>query len=231
MAKLQKDGIESICVCADNIKDNFTLNAILSKFDLDKTQLVSNPKDIDNSLEKKIYLYIDNAELLENKIIQDLINISFKNKGNTIKIFLFGKSSLEYCLKKIFNLDNSFVFHNLNHYSIEEQNIYLTKKLNNVGYKLNIFSDDDLSKIYYKSEGCPGLINQVAKTILIEKKLNKRISLDRFSTFKQVMRRHKWKSIVVLSVLVAFIFSLNSLNEANMPNEEESLQLKLIKKQ
>lgn len=169
IASLNKDIVKIVNVSAKDCTSPSQVITVLA----DELKLAeATPEMIIGELNKlaekdiNLYLMIDDAEALSEDTLQLLLNLT-SEQLKSFHIFLFARPAL---LEKLegSTLGKEVTFNlPLTPYTLEETKEYLTLRLEGVGQRLALFSDEQLFDIYTQSGGWPGVINQVAKELLL----------------------------------------------------------------
>ncbi|MFD1261509.1 ATPase, T2SS/T4P/T4SS family [Entomomonas asaccharolytica] len=170
IASVNKDTIKIINVsAADCEKVSDVLALLAEELQATDNTVAAVIEQISKLSEQSISLYfmIDDADQLSENVIQLLLNLANEHLVS-LHLFLFARPNLldqlehSSLVKEVtFNLP-------LTPYTLEETKEYLLLRLEGAGQELSIFTDEQLLEIYTKSGGWPGVINQVARDVLIE---------------------------------------------------------------
>lgn len=170
IASVNKDTIKIINVsAADCEKVSDVLALLVEELQATDNTVAAIIEQIGKLSEQSISLYfmIDDADQLSEDVIQLLLNLANEHL-DSLHLFLFARPIL------LDQLENSSLAKEvtfnlpLTPYTLEETKEYLLLRLEGAGQELSIFNDEQLLEIYTKSGGWPGVINQVARDILIE---------------------------------------------------------------
>ncbi|UYZ82634.1 Flp pilus assembly complex ATPase component TadA [Entomomonas sp. E2T0] len=170
IASVNKDTIKIINIsAADCEKVSDVLALLVEELQATNNTIAAIIEQISKLSEQSISLYfmIDDADQLSEDIIQLLLNLANEHLAS-LHIFLFARPNLLDQLESS-SLAKEVTFNlPLTPYTLEEIKEYLLLRLEGAGQELGIFTDEQLLEIYTKSGGWPGVINQVARDILIE---------------------------------------------------------------
>ena len=117
---------------------------------------------------QEVHLIVDDAELLEDDAIATLIDLASGIDDARAHVFLFADLELETRLTGLGQGQDRFHVMHLAPYSEEETRDYLASRLEGAGQGIELFDDEQLAEIHHHSGGWPGLINDVARDVLIE---------------------------------------------------------------
>lgn len=169
IASLNKDVVKIVNVSA---KECVSPSQVITVLANELSLVDATPEMIIGELNKltekdtSLYLMIDDAQELSEDTLQLLLNLT-SEQLKSFHIFLFARSTL---LEKLedSSLGKEVTFNlPLTPYTFEETKEYLALRLEGAGQDLGLFSDEQLSDIYTQSGGWPGVINQVAKELLL----------------------------------------------------------------
>lgn len=119
-----------------------------------------------------LYLIIDDAHLLEQDALQELVDLS-RVSGNEapLHIFLFADDSIQPMLDRInAEQEGAQWLHliPLQPYTIEETTDYLAQRLEAAGQGIELLDEDQIQWIHRHSGGWPGRINEAARQSMRE---------------------------------------------------------------
>lgn len=120
---------------------------------------------------KDVQLLVDNAEALDASALALLQRLSVGNGETRCKIFLFGEPALQTLLQDQDGQENRLEYHlvELEPWQEEEVEEYLQQRLQAAGGDLDLFSDAELAILLDQGQGWPGVINQLAQELLLER--------------------------------------------------------------
>lgn len=170
IASVSKDTVKIINVSAADCSKVSDVFALLSEeLQAPENTITAVIEQINKLSDKGITLYfmIDDADRLSEDVIQVLLNLAGEQlKG--LRLFLFARPELLEQLEQS-SLAKELTFNlPLTPYTLEETKEYLALRLEGAGQSLNLLSDEQVVSIYTQSGGWPGIINQVAKDLLID---------------------------------------------------------------
>jgi len=142
----QKFNHKALNIIADKVKCNPDLPSIINQFKLLTSQ--------NNSY----CLIIDNAERLSYELIANLMQLS-----KIIKVYLFARESI---IDNLADLKPKVI--KLPECTDTQVKQYLAERLNDAGSSIEIFNEQQLSRIYLVSKGIFKNINHTARKILLE---------------------------------------------------------------
>lgn len=121
----------------------------------------------------QLYLIIDDAELLEQQALQDIVDLCLVDgEDSALRLFLFADPRIDQALDKIeidasddedSDLADTWVHRiALQPYSLEETRDYIAQRLDAAGQGIELVDDAQLEWVHDHSGGWPGLINSAA---------------------------------------------------------------------
>lgn len=170
LATSNKQSIQSIVITPDNLDAGGVLsqtaqalgchrhstNAILSQ----AGQLALHGQSI--------YLLVDDAHILGNEDLLDLLTLAVGNTEGRLKVFLFAEPNLGPRLSTLVpDRENCHIIE-LQPYDEQETTAYLAQRLEGAGSELSCLNRAQIRHIHQLSGGWPGEINQAARTMLNE---------------------------------------------------------------
>ncbi len=119
-----------------------------------------------------LYLIIDDAHLLEQEALQELVDWSRVSDGESpLRIFLFADDSIEPMIDSV-NADEEGAewLHRiaLQPYSLDETRDYMAQRLDAAGQGIELLDEDQIQWIHRHSGGWPGRINDAAGQSMAE---------------------------------------------------------------
>lgn len=145
---------------------------------------------------QEVYVIVDNAEYLDESALLFLQGLTQGVNDACARVFVFSDSSICPLLEKV--ADNSDLHHviALEPWDKQETIEYIEQRLIDSGKDLDVFTDDQLEDVFEQSQGWPGRVNSVAKTVLIEQ-------IDRQgAVVKKAAAPIPYKHLAILAVLV-----------------------------
>src|SRR5690606_32145840 len=121
-------------------------------------------------------------------------------------VFLFGEPALVPRLEFICEGEERIHVIELQPYAEEETREYLQQRLLGAGRDIDVFSEQQITQIHEDSGGWPGLINGVARDVLIETMLVERQGGRRPALGLAMPRRHVLAIVVVVLAIAAAWF-------------------------
>ena len=116
---------------------------------------------------KEVHVLIDNAEYLEESALLFLQRLAQGMNDACARVVLFSDSSINPLLEKIAdNADLHYVIA-LEPWDDDETLEYIEQRLIDAGQPIDVFSAQQLRDIYTQSQGWPGRVNSIAKSMLI----------------------------------------------------------------
>lgn len=116
---------------------------------------------------KEVHVLIDNAEYLEESALLFLQRLAQGVNDACARVVLFSDSSINPLLEKIAdNADLHYVIA-LEPWDDDETLEYIEQRLIDAGQPIDVFSAQQLHDIYTQSQGWPGRVNSIAKSMLI----------------------------------------------------------------
>lgn len=116
---------------------------------------------------KEVHVLIDNAEYLEESALLFLQRLAQGVNDACARVVLFSDSSINPLLEKIAdNADLHYVIA-LAPWDDDETLEYIEQRLIDAGQPIDVFSAQQLRDIYTQSQGWPGRVNSIAKSMLI----------------------------------------------------------------
>lgn len=168
--------------------------------------------------DQEVYLLVDDAEELDDSALEALLGLAAGRAEGRPHVFLFGHPSLLPRLEQLADGGESFHAIELQPYTEEETAEYLAQRLEGAGQGLAVFSDEQIAEIHEQSRGWPGLINQVAREMLVEAMLAERSAERSGGVSFRLPQKHLLAiGIVVIAVVAAFLMKSGSTPEVQAP--------------
>lgn len=169
IATSNKQTVQSIVITPDNLE----ASGILSQL----AMTLGCPRHSTGSILSKagqlaqqgqqIYLLVDDAHILENEDLLDLLTLAVGNAEGRVHVFLFAEPSLAPRLDALIPDRENCHTLALQPYNLEETSAYLAQRLEGAGSSLDCLTDEQIRQIHKRSGGWPGQINQSARELLI----------------------------------------------------------------
>lgn len=119
-----------------------------------------------------LYLIIDDAHLLEQEALQELVDLSRVTESDApLRIFLFADDSIQPMLDRISADEEGAEWLHLiplQPYTAEETRDYLAQRLEAAGQGIELLDEEQVQWIHRHSGGWPGRINQAARQSMAE---------------------------------------------------------------
>lgn len=119
-----------------------------------------------------LYLIIDDAHLLEQEALQELVDLSRVTESDApLRIFLFADDSIQPMLDRISaDAEGAEWLHliPLQPYTADETRDYLAQRLEAAGQGIELLDEEQVQWIHRHSGGWPGRINQAARQSMAE---------------------------------------------------------------
>lgn len=119
-----------------------------------------------------LYLIIDDADLLEQEALQELVDLSRLSGGDApLRIFLFADESIQPMLDSVSADEEGAEWLHLialQPYTLEETRDYLAQRLDAAGQGIELLDEDQIQWIHRHSGGWPGRINDAARQSMSE---------------------------------------------------------------
>lgn len=175
---------------------------------------------------QEVHLIVDDAQLLDDEAVQTLIDLASGVDESRAHVFLFSDPDMEPRLAQLAEGQDRFHIIHLAPYTEEETREYLALRLENAGQDLSLFDDDQLAEIYQQSGGWPGLINEVARDVLIEGMQLEQKGQSRAAASTRVPKKHILAlAVVLLGVAAAWYMQGRPDNEQYAPSLSSDLPL------
>lgn len=123
---------------------------------------------------QEVYLLIDDAEQLADAALETLFTLAAGNADGRPHVFLFAESEILPRLELMADSEERFHAIELLPYDEDETREYLAQRLDGAGQGIDLLSDEQVTDIHLSSGGWPGVINQVARDVLVEAMLASR---------------------------------------------------------
>ncbi len=123
---------------------------------------------------QEVYLLIDDAEQLADAALVTLVSLAAGNADGRPHVFLFAESEILPRLELMADGEERFHAIELLPYDEDETREYLAQRLDGAGQGIDLLSDEQVTDIHLSSGGWPGVINQVARDVLVEAMLASR---------------------------------------------------------
>ncbi|HHX34781.1 MAG TPA: AAA family ATPase [Gammaproteobacteria bacterium] len=165
-----KEQIKNIVITATAKADAASmLQQVSAALDLPDSDIAGVLRHIEQMLVvgQEVHLIVDNAERLEESALLFLQRIAQGVNDACARVFVFSDSSICPLLEKV--ADNADLHHviALQPWEQEEVTEYIEQRLVAAGQSLEVFSEQQLVDIYTQSQGWPGQVNSVAKSLLM----------------------------------------------------------------
>lgn len=166
-----KEPVKNIVITASAAVDAAAMlqqvNAELGLHDTDIAGVLRHIEQL-QVVGQEVRVIVDNAECLDDSALLFLQRIAQGVNDASARVFVFSDSSICPLLEKV--ADNADLHHviALEPWSLQEVTEYLELRLQAAGQQLDVFTEQQILDIYQQSQGWPGQINTVAKTILLE---------------------------------------------------------------
>ncbi len=166
-----KEPVKSVVIAASASADAAAmLQQVSAALGIQHADIASVLKHIEQMLitGQEVHVIVDNAECLDESAFLFLQRIAQGVNDASARVFVFSDSTICPLLKKV--ADNADLHHviALEPWSEQEVNEYLEQRLLAAGQSLDVFTEQQLLTIYAESQGWPGRVNSVAKSILLE---------------------------------------------------------------
>ena len=209
-----KDPVKSIVVNVSQRADAASmLSQVSSGLSLPDSEIADVLKHIEQLtlMGQEIYLIVDNAERLDESALLFLQRIAQGVNDASARVFIFSDSSISPLLAKV--ADNADLHHivALEPWDEQETEKYIEQRLSAAGQPLDVFTQEQLSRIYSQSQGWPGQINHTAKALLVEQ-------MDFVASRKKQATPLPYKHIALLAVLITgllFVWFMQSPEPSN----------------
>lgn len=170
---------------------------------------------------QEVYLLVDDAEQLADDALETLLVIAAGSAEARPHVFLFGEPSLVPRLEFLCEGEERIHVIELQPYAEGETLEYLDQRLQGAGRDVGVFREDQLAWIHEQSGGWPGLINAVARDVLIEGMLAERRGGQRQGLALRMPRRHLLAiGVVALAILAAWF--MQGRSDGEMPASRTS---------
>lgn len=120
---------------------------------------------------KDVHLLVDDAEALDASALLLLQRLASGNGRARCKVFLFGEPALQSMLQDMAGADGGAGYHliELEPWTVEEAEGYVQQRLQSAGRGLDLFTGQELGALLERGLGWPGVINQQAQELLLER--------------------------------------------------------------
>lgn len=165
-----------------------------------------------------VYILIDDAEDLSDAALAMLMSLAAGNAEGRAHVFLFAESQLLPRLDHVSAGDERFHVIELQSYSEDETREYLSQRLEGAGQGVELLSEEQLEEIQERSGGWPGLINEVARDVLVDDMLAQRAKGARGGFAFNLPRKHLLAlCVVIVGVMAAWFMQDRVVDEAETP--------------
>ena len=166
-----KEPVKSIVIAASvNADAAAMLQQVSAALELHNADIAGVLRHIEQMLitGQEVHLIVDNAECLDESAFLFLQRIAQGVNDASARVFVFSDSTICPLLEKV--ADNADLHHviALDAWNEDEVNEYLEQRLIAAGQQLDVFTEQQLAAIYAESQGWPGQINHIAKSVLLE---------------------------------------------------------------
>ena len=167
---------------------------------------------------QEVYLLVDDAEQLADDALETLLVIAAGSAEARPHVFLFGESAVVPRLEFLSEGEERIHVIELQPYAEEETREYLQLRLQGAGKDLGLFSEEQLDEIHVQSGGWPGLINEAARSALIERMQADRQGGRRGGLAWRMPRRHLLAvAVVALAIVAAWLMQGRSGDQPAAP--------------
>ncbi|MEH6483319.1 MULTISPECIES: SPOR domain-containing protein [Pseudomonas] len=171
---------------------------------------------------QEVYILVDDAQRLGEADLASLLTMAAGNSDGRPHVFLFAEADVMPRLERLADGEECYHVIELQPYEEEEVHEYLTQRVEGAGRDLDVFTEAQLATIYEQSQGWPGLVNQVAKDVLIEAQLaHKKAAKVSSAGFKLPKKHMLALGVVAVGVLAAWMLQDRSPAEAPVATEVE----------
>ena len=165
-----------------------------------------------------VYILIDDAEDLSDAALTMLMSLAAGNADGKAHVFLFAESQLLPRLDHVSGGDECFHVIELQPYSEDETRDYLSQRLEGAGQGVELLSEEQLEEIQERSGGWPGLVNEVARDVLVDGMLAQRAKSARSGFAFNLPRKHLLAlCVVAVGVMAAWFMQGRVVDEAETP--------------
>ena len=165
-----------------------------------------------------VYILIDDAEDLSDAALTMLMSLAAGNAEGRAHVFLFAESQLLSRLDHVSAGDERFHVIELQPYSEDETREYLSQRLEGAGQGVELLSEEQLEEIQERSGGWPGLINEVARDVLVDGMLAQRAKGARGGFAFSLPRKHLLAlCVVIVGVMAAWFMQDRVADDAEAP--------------
>ncbi len=172
---------------------------------------------------QEVYLLVDDAELLDDSALQALLALAAGDGPGHPHVFLFASSAVVPRLESLADGEECVHVIELQPYSRDEMCEYLAQRLEGAGQGIELLSEEQLEDIHEQSSGWPGLVNQVARDVMIEAMLAERAGSRATGAGLKLPLKHL-VALVVVAVGVTAAWFMQSSSEQPVSSPELALQ-------
>ncbi len=165
-----------------------------------------------------VYILIDDAEDLSDAALTMLMSLAAGNAEGRAHVFLFAESQLLPRLDHVSAGDERFHVIELQPYSEDETRDYLSQRLEGAGQGVELLTEEQLEEIQERSGGWPGLVNEVARDVLVDDMLAQRAKGARGGFAFNLPRKHLLAlCVVIVGVMAAWFMQGRVADDADAP--------------
>lgn len=166
-----KEPVKSVVIAASASADAAAmLQQVSAALGVQNADIASVLRHIEQMLitGQEVHVIVDNAECLDESAFLFLQRVAQGVNDASARVFVFSDSTICPLLKKV--ADNADLHHviALEPWNEQDVNEYLEQRLLAAGQSLDVFTEQQLLTIYTESQGWPGRVNSVAKSVLLE---------------------------------------------------------------
>lgn len=167
---------------------------------------------------QEVRVLVENAEQIDESALLFLQRIAQGVNDASARVFVFSDQSIYPVLEKV--ADDADLYHIIPLEAWDQQEVieYLEQRLLAAGQTLDVFSEQQLESICQQSQGWPGLVNSVAKTLLIEQARNT-------GQVQKPAVNIPYKHLAVLAVLSVALIFVWFMQSSNQTAETEHVAL------
>ena len=170
VASCNKDKVQCIVTSAREQADAAGLERLICQaLSVDNASALLQRAEQLHATGLQLYLVVDDAHCLEQSAVQMLADLSQAGQAAP-RVFLFAEESIADLLEAVsMPADRVWLqLVELPPFTLEETRAYLAQRLERAGQGIELLDDQQVARIHHLSGGWPGLINEVARQVMME---------------------------------------------------------------
>ena len=170
VASCNKDKVQCIVTSAREQADVVSLERLICQaLSVESVSALLERAEQLHATGMQLYLVVDDAHCLEQSAVQMLAELSQTGKAAP-RVFLFAEESIVDSLERVeIPADRVWLqLIELPPFTLDETRAYLAQRLERAGQGIELLDDQQVARIHQLSDGWPGLINEVARQVMME---------------------------------------------------------------